>query len=236
MTAVRAEDLLGNAVRALAPDPAANPLVPLIERGEAPAETLAALALEQRWVIPADRTAFQHLAARADPASAAFFAALAAGEELAQGRLSAFAQACGVHGERSGTYVPRPGCQAYPAYVAWLSLNASPPDAVVALTANFSAWGGYCARIATGLRTHYGFGDDSCAFFDLFAEPAPELDALATAAVQGALDAGALDMDLARTYGSLLQTYEAMFWDALRCTVEGTSRSGPAIRAGAQNT
>ncbi|MFI0808667.1 thiaminase II/PqqC family protein [Streptomyces echinatus] len=216
MNAVTAEDLLDNAARTLAPDPAANALVPLIERGEAPRETLAVLALEQQWVIPADRTAFRHLADRADPASAAFFAALAAGEDLAEHRLSAFARACGVSPERSRTYVPRPGCQAYPAYVAWLSLNASPPDAVVALTANFSAWGDCCARIADGLRTHYGFGDEACAFFDLFAEPSPELDARATAAVRAALDTGALDLDLARTHGRLLQAYEALFWDSLR--------------------
>ncbi|MGW4567381.1 hypothetical protein ACWEN3_35010 [Streptomyces sp. NPDC004561] len=95
--------------------------------------------------------------------------------------------------------------------MAWLALNASPPDAVAALTANFSAWGGCCGRIAAGLRTHYGFADDACAFFDLFAGPSPDLDSLATAAVQAALDAGSPDTDLAHTYGSLLQAYEAMF-------------------------
>ncbi len=42
----------------------------------------------------------------------------------------------------AASYEPLPGCQAYPAYVAWLALNASPADVVLALTANFSAWGG----------------------------------------------------------------------------------------------
>ncbi|GHE02763.1 hypothetical protein [Streptomyces alanosinicus] len=102
-----------------------------------------------------------------------------------------------------------------PRHVSWLALNASPADVVLALTANFSAWGGYCARIATGLRTHYGFGDEACAFFDFFAEPAPDLDAQAASAVQAGLDSGTLDPDSAHTYGTLLQKYESMFWSTL---------------------
>ncbi|CAL2060020.1 protein of unknown function [Streptomyces murinus] len=59
--------------------------MPLVERGEAPVGILAVPALEQRWVIPVDRAAFEHLAARVGSASAAFFGALAAGEESAPG-------------------------------------------------------------------------------------------------------------------------------------------------------
>ncbi|MFJ4080628.1 transcriptional regulator [Streptomyces iakyrus] len=213
-----ARDLLRTTTAALAPDPEANPLVPRIAAGTAPRATLAALALEQTWVIPADRRAFEHLAVRsaaADPEAAAFFTALAQGEALAGEHLAAFTRASSS--ERA-SYEPLPGCQAYPAYVAWLALNAAPADVVLALTANFSAWGGYCATIATALREHYGFTDEACAFFDFFAEPSPDLDRLATAAVQAALDAGRLDEKRARTYGRLLQTYEAMFWDALSAT------------------
>lgn len=210
-----AEKLLETTTRALAPDPAANPFVPLVERGEAPRENLARLALEQQWVIPADRRSFDHLAQRADPASAAFFATLATGEELAARHLTAFARACGVTQDRSRAYVPLAGCQAYPAYVSWLALNAAPADVVLALTANFSAWGGYCGRIAAGLRAHYGLTDESCAFFDFFAAPAPLLDEQATAAVRAGLDTGSLSPDRAHTYGGLLQAYEAMFWTSL---------------------
>ncbi|MBX7551015.1 transcriptional regulator [Streptomyces sp. tea 10] len=210
-----AAELLRTTTRALAPDPAANRFVPLVERGTAPPEALARLALEQRWVIPADRRAFQHLAKRADPAAAAYFTTLATGEELAAEHLTAFARACGVTEERARAYIPLPGCQAYPAYVSWLALNASPTDTVLALTANFSAWGGYCARIADGLRTRYGFTDDACAFFDFFAAPAPDLDAQARAAVQAGLDEGTLSTADANTYGTLLQTYESMFWESL---------------------
>ncbi|MFF5969329.1 transcriptional regulator [Streptomyces collinus] len=210
-----ARDLLRTTTAALAPDPEANPLVPRIAAGTAPLAALAALALEQSWVIPADRRAFEHLAVRsaaADPQAAAFFTTLAEGEALAGERLVAFARACRA---QEASYEPLPGCQAYPAYVAWLALNAAPADVVLALTANFSAWGGYCATIATALREHYGFTDEACAFFDFFAEPSPDLDRLAVAAVEAALDAGRLDGKRAHTYGRLLQTYEASFWSAL---------------------
>ncbi|MGW0613963.1 thiaminase II/PqqC family protein [Streptomyces sp. NPDC002788] len=213
-----ARDLLKTTTADLAPDPRANPLVPRIADGTAPRSTLAALALEQMWVIPADRRAFEYVAERSlatDPESAAFFRALAEGEALAGERLVTFARACGVDEAREASYEPLPGCQAYPAYVAWLALNASPADAVLALAANFSAWGGYCATIAGALRGHYGFTDGACAFFDFFAEPSPELDRLATEAVRAALDAGRLDKARARAHGRLLQTYEAMFWSAL---------------------
>ncbi|GHH93304.1 transcriptional regulator [Streptomyces capillispiralis] len=213
-----ARELLETTTRELAPDPRSNPLVPLIARGEADRATLAALALEQRWVIPADRTAFLHLAERsaAAPETAAYFTALADGEALAAGHLEVFAAACGVDATRAEAYDPLPGCQSYPAYVAWLALNAEPADIVLALTANFSAWGGYCATIAGALRTHYGFTDEACAFFDFFAEPAPGLDDAGVKAVRAALDEGRLDEHRAQRYARLLQRYEAMFWSALR--------------------
>lgn len=213
-----ARDLLTTTTAELAPDPQSNPLVPRIARGEAPSSTLAALALEQSWVIPADRRAFLHLAERSlatDPEAAAFFRTLAEGEALAEERLSSFARACGVTETRTAAYEPLPGCQAYPAYVAWLALNASPADVVLALTANFSAWGGYCTTIAEALRAHYGFTQEACAFFDFFAEPSAELDEMATAAVQAALDAGRLDEKRAHEHGRLLQVYEASFWSTL---------------------
>ncbi|MCF1594093.1 transcriptional regulator [Streptomyces muensis] len=192
-----------------------NPLVPLIASGEADrTTTLAALALEQSWVIPADRRAFLHLARRATPdapESAAFFTLLAEGEVLAGERLGAFATACGVTEARAAAYEPLPGCQAYPAYVAWLALNASPPEAVLALTVNFAAWGGYCATIAEALRRHYGFTDEACAFFDFFAEPSPELDRQA----QAALEEGKPDESRGHEYGRLLQSYENQFWSTL---------------------
>jgi hypothetical protein len=191
----------------------ANRLVPLIASGAAPRETLATLALEQHRVIAADRRSFLHLAQRAttEPETAEFFTLLAQGEALAGERLTVFAEACGVDEGRTAAYDPLTGCQAYPAYVAWLALNAPPTEVVVALTSNFAEWGGYCATIAEALRRHYGFTDEACGFFDFFAEPAPDLEGKATAAVQE----GKVDEGRVRRYGRLLQSYEAMFWDSL---------------------
>ncbi|MFF3660978.1 transcriptional regulator [Streptomyces olivochromogenes] len=212
-----ARELLEDTTGKLAPDPHANRLLPLIARGAAQPSTLAALALEQRHVIAADRRAFLHLVERPDvePQSAAFFAALAGGEALAQARLDVFAAACGVDEARAAAYEPLADCQAYPAYVAWLALNGSPADVVLALSGNFTTWGGYCATIAEALRRHYGFGGEVCGFFDFFAAPAPELELKALAAVQAGLDAGRIGETEVLRYGRLLQSYEAKFWHAL---------------------
>ncbi|MPY52508.1 thiaminase II/PqqC family protein [Streptomyces acidicola] len=213
-----ARELLDTTTGRLAPDPGTNRLLPLIARGAAGRDTLAALALEQSHVIAADRRSFRHLAERSaaeEPASAPFFEMLAEGEELAGQRLGKFAGACGVDEARAVAYEPLPGCQAYPSYVARLALDGTPADIVLALSANFSAWGGYCATIADALRRHYGFSDEACGFFDFFAEPAPELDQRAREAVQAGLEAGRIDEDLVHRYGRLLQSYETMFWHTL---------------------
>ncbi|MEU1532095.1 transcriptional regulator [Streptomyces fagopyri] len=211
-----ARELLEGTAGNPAPDPHANRLLPLIARGAAQRSTLAALALEQGQVIPADRRAFLHLAERPDtgPDCAAFFTALAEGEALALDRLAAYADACGAGAARTA-YEPLAGCQSYPAYVAWLAMNGSPAEVVLALTADFDAWGGYCTTIAEALRHHYGFTDEACGFFDLFAEPAPELRQLALAAVREGLETGRLDEDRALRQGRVLRTCETSFWHAL---------------------
>ncbi|WP_055491333.1 hypothetical protein [Streptomyces sp. TP-A0356] len=212
-----ARELLETTTGKLAPDPHANRLLPLIGRGAARTATLAALALEQRHVIAADRRAFLHLAERSGerPACAAFFTMLAEGEALAQDRLGAYAAGCGAGEAETAVYEPLADCQAYPAYVAWLALNGEPADVALALSVNFATWGRYCATIALALRRQYGFGDAACAFFDLFAEPSPELDRKARAAIQEGLDTDSLDEARAHRYGRLLGSYEARFWHAL---------------------
>ncbi|MFD4631024.1 transcriptional regulator [Streptomyces sp. NPDC058284] len=213
-----AHELLRSAADRLAPDPGTNPLVPRIAEGSAPVRTMALLALEQRHVIPADRRSFQHLSRRAaeskDLESAAFFDTLADGESLAAERLTPLLDACAVGADEAATYAPRAGCQAYPAYVAWLALNGEPVDVVLALTANFAVWGRSCETIARALRERYGFADEACGFFDLFAEPAPDLDRQALAAVQAGLDRNRVTTAHLR-FGRLLGRYEEMFWETL---------------------
>ena len=223
-----ARELLDNTTGKLAPDPHANRLLPLIARGAAQRSTLAALGLEQHHVIAADLRAFHHLAQRsaAEPECAAFFTLLAEGEALAQQRLGAYAAACGTDAARTAAYEPLADCQAYPAYVAWLALNGSPVDVVLALSANFAAWGGYCEAIAEALRRHYGFPDEACGFFDLFATPAPDLERKAQAAVQAGLDAGRVDEEAVYRYGRLLGSYESTFWHALWELDQRTGHTG----------
>jgi hypothetical protein len=213
--AASARELLESTRRELAPGEHENRLVPLVARGSASREALAALAAEQHRIIPSDRRSFLLLAARAtDPAASAFFADLAQGEVLALEKLAGFAAACGLGERELHAYEPRAGCQAYPAYVAWLALNGEPGDVVLALVANFAAWGSYCAAVARALREHYGFDDAGCAFFDFFAAPPPGGDEPALAVVQRALDGGTT-AGRAREHGRLLQRYELLFWNTL---------------------
>ncbi|MDI3419364.1 thiaminase II/PqqC family protein [Streptomyces luteolus] len=204
----------------LSPDPARNAFVAEVEQGTARQIAISTLTLEQRHVIPSDRRAFAHLAERAAalgaPASAAFFATLAEGERTAADHLAPLAAACGLDAAAIDAYEPLPGCQAYPSYVARLALTGHPAEVVLALSANFAAWGDSCARIGHGLRGHYGYDDDSCAFFDFFAAPAPALAEQAEAAVQEGLDGvDGLDVSAACRSGRLLQSYERLFWDTL---------------------
>ncbi|MEV6511226.1 hypothetical protein [Streptomyces sp. NPDC051642] len=59
------------------------------------------------------------------------------------------------------------------------------------------------------MREHYTFTDEACDFFDFFAEPSPELEQRATAAVR----AGKVNEGLVNTYSTLLKHYEARLWN-----------------------
>jgi TENA/THI-4/PQQC family protein len=207
-----ASEVLDEIRRGLAPEEGENRFVPLVEAGTASREAIGALAAEERRIVMSDWRSFLTLAARApEPAARGFFTALAQGEGLVLPMLTPLAEASGVD---SAGYRPRPGCQAYSSFVAWLALNAEPAAAVLAMLANFSAWGEYCGAIGAALRKHYGFDDEACGFFDFFASPVPELEEQALAAVQAGLDSG-VSLDAAWDHGRLLQGYELMFWNTL---------------------
>jgi hypothetical protein len=192
-----------------------NRLVPLIESGSAPVDVVAALGAEEYRIVASDRRSFLTLAARsADPGGVGFFGGLGQGESLALAMIPALVGAAGMDTDALERYEPRAGCQAYPAYVAWLALNADPAEVALAMLVNFDAWGGYCAAIGQALRKRYGFGDEACGFFDFFATPVPELEQQALTCVQAALDGGR-PLASAHRYGRLLQTYEATFWNTL---------------------
>ncbi|MBB5957955.1 thiaminase [Saccharothrix tamanrassetensis] len=210
-----AQELLDRIRREVADEHGENRFVPLVAEGTASVASIGALAAEESRIVPADWRSFLTLAARADePAGRAFFTGLAQGEGLVLPLLTPLAAAAGLDEQAVREYRPEPGCQAYAAYVAWLALNADPAVAAVAILTNFAAFGEYCAAIARGLRTHYGFDDEAVAFFDFFATPAPELEQQGLAAVQAGLDAG-VSFDRAVEYVRLLQGYELMFWNTL---------------------
>jgi len=109
---------------------------------------------------------------------------------------------------------PMPGCQAYPAYVAWLAAYGSAADFAAAFLVNLPAWGSSCARMSAALKGKYGLSPEAVAFFDLFAAPAPEFEADSLRVIQAGLDRGVDLRGVARA-ARLIQAYELMFWDTL---------------------
>ena len=207
-------ELLAAVQAELAPRDDENRLVPLIADGTAPRSVFGVIAAEELRIVPSDWRSLHTLAARSDePAARSYFGGLAGGEQQALALLGPLAEEAGLTPDAVRDYEPLPGCQAYPSYFAWLALNAAPAEVAVAITANFAAWGRYCAAIATGMSEHYGFGTGASAFFQFFAEPLP--DDAAVAAIQAGLDAGTLDERKARRYARLFQAYELMFWNTL---------------------
>jgi len=217
---MNAHDLVQALCTEVAPEEHDNRLVTAVAQGRASREVMGALAAEEARIVASDRRSFLLLAARTDqPAAMDFFTELAQGEGAALATLPALAAAAGLDEAGVYAYRVRAGCQAYPAYLAWLALSGDPVEVALAVLANFAAWGGYCATLARALREHYGFDDAACAFFDLFAAPGEEaspspLEAHALGAIEARLAVGDT-LANSHEYGRLLQSYERMFWNTL---------------------
>lgn len=207
-------DLLAAVQAELAPRDGENRLPGLIAAGAAPRSVFGVIAAEELRIVASDWRSLHTLAARSEePAARGYFGGLAAGEQQALATLGPLAEEAGLSPDAVREHEPLAGCQAYPSYFAWLALNGAPAEVALAITANFDAWGRYCAEIAGGMREHYGFSAPACGFFDFFAEPLP--DDAAVAAIQAGLDAGTLDQRRVRQYARLFQSYELMFWNTL---------------------
>ncbi|WP_067804660.1 transcriptional regulator [Nocardia beijingensis] len=208
-----ARDLLYGIQAELAPHDDDNRMVPLISVGEAPRAVFAAIAAEEQRITSSDWRSFHAMAARADdPHVRAFLDGLPPGERQALALLDALVAAAGPD---QGMEPPRAGCQAYPAYVAWLALNAEPSAATAGIYANVAAFGRYCRVVADSMRTNYEFDDPACAFFDFFAADNHEYEQRALAAIQAGIDTGRLNPNDAHLYARLFQNYELMFWNTL---------------------
>jgi hypothetical protein len=209
------------AVRAeLAPAEGSNRLVPLVTEGRLPRERIAWLAAEEYRIGRSDRRSFLHMAARfPEPPTGDFFVGLAQSENIALGKLVDLAAAVGWSVRDLEEYEPRPGCQAYAHYVAWMALNGAQSDVVIALVANFAAWGSYCGAVADGLRRHYGLTGEALGFLDMFAIPVPEFEEQTLAVVQANTGPGA-PAESARRMARHVQAYELSFWNTLAEGVE----------------
>jgi thiaminase len=212
---MKARDLIQRVRAELRPGSNDNAFVTMIERGAAPRAAIRMFAAEEHHVVSSDTRTFLTLATKAsEPRARDFFMSLAAGEAASSALLPPFANAAGMSSDELLAYEPSAGCQAFSAYEAWLAMNGETTDVILAYLLNISEWDGSCARMATGLRQHYGFGDEACGFVDFFATPDGELEDQAVAAVQAALDAGWRPKHAVR-YGRLLQAYDAQFWATL---------------------
>jgi hypothetical protein len=210
-----ARDLLDAIRRDAAAEKAENRFLALVTAGDAPRERLLGFAVQQTRLRGSDRRSFLHLASRSGDPASVFFAGLADTERHALDLLVVFAEA--LEGKPVlGPAEPVPGCQAYPAYVAWLALNAPPADAVLALTADMAVWAGAFETMAQALREHPGYGLDerACAFFDLIAAPGEQVEADALAIVQSHIDSGRPPVR-APVYARMLHSYGQMFWKSL---------------------
>lgn len=186
-----------------------------LEDGAAPQETLRVFVGEQYRILQSDRRSFAQLAARfPEHPSGGFFLAMAAGEGEALERLVSLAAAVGVGDDELRTYEPRAGCQAYPAFVAWLALNGSRLDVALAFLVNLDAWGANCARMGQALAERYNLPAEALTFFELFATPPPGFREEITAVARAGLRAGD-PQAAARRAARLLQAYELRFWDSL---------------------
>jgi TENA/THI-4/PQQC family len=213
-------DVLESVRGELAPAEGGNRLVPLVAEGRLPRERIAWLAAEEYRIVRSDRRSFLQLAARfPEPPTGDFFTGLAQGESLALAKVIDLAAALGWSVPDIEAYEPQPGCQAYPHYLAWMALNSARPDVVVALVANFAAWGGYCRAVADGLRRHYGLDEVAVGFFDLFGTTVPEVEEQTLAVVRANVGADG-PSEPARRMARMVQAYELSFWNTLAEGVE----------------
>ena len=193
----------------------AHPYLSAVEEGRITKEKLRLFAGEQYRIINSDLRSVALLVSRQGGApNRDFFLGALQGEAAARDALLAFTKALEMSEDDLRAYEPKPGCQAYPAYVAWLASYGSAADFAAAFLANLPAWGSSCARMSAALKSKYGLSSEAVAFFDLFAAPAPEFEADSLRVIQDGLDRDVDPRGVARA-ARLIQAYELMYWDTL---------------------
>jgi len=194
---------------------AGHPYLAALEEGRIAKEKLRLVAGEQHHIIASDLRSIALLLNRhAHLPSRDYLLDLLPGAVAASEALPAFAAAVGASGDGLAAYEPLAGCQAYPAYVAWLALYGTDADFAAAFLVNLPTWGALCERMSAALRGAYGLAPEAVAFFDLFAAPQPEFEAGSLRVIQAGLDRGVDAASVGRA-ARMIQAYELMYWDAL---------------------
>lgn len=193
----------------------AHPYLAAVDEGRISKDNLRLFAGEQYHIINSDLRSAALLVSRLGhgPNRGFLFGTLQ-GEAVARGALLAFAGALGMSEDDLEGYEPMPGCQAYPAYVAWLAAYGSAADFAAAFLVNLPAWGSNCGRMSAALTGRYDLPPEAVAFFELFASPAPQFEEDCLQVIQWGLDHGADPVGVARA-ARIIQAYELMYWDTL---------------------
>jgi thiaminase len=194
----------------------AHPYLAALEDGRIPREDLRLIAGEQYHIINSDLRSIALLLHRhAHLPSRDFLLASLQAEAAARAALLVFAsRACDMSEDDLTAYEPIPGCQAYPAYVAWLAAYGSDAEFAAAFLVNLPAWGGACVRMSAALKEHYGLARGAVVFFDLFAQGDPRFEENSQRVIQDGLDRGVDGRVIARA-ARLIQAYELLYWDSL---------------------
>jgi hypothetical protein len=222
----RPRDYLEAIRRDLGNTASGNPYLELVSAAAVPRGRLGDFAAEQAQVRVSDRRSFLHLAARSNDPVGALFADFADAERRALNLLTIFTEALGRRVE-SGAGPQRAGCSAYPAFVAWLALNAQPVDAALAVVACRPAWSSGFTGIGRALRENpgYRFDEGACAFFDLMAALDAHTEDQLIGVVSMSVDAGQPPLRAAG-YARVLASYQGMFWNTLAVEAAAGQRGG----------
>ncbi len=179
---------------------------------------VAYLPKEEFYINASDLRSAEHLMIRFGQSSESqFFRDLAEGERFALSNVVTLAEALDCKKEELEQYQPDPYAQAYPAYFAWLALQGSEVEVIVALAASFSVWWTNCGRVAIALKNLYGVPAEATAFLTPFNQvPPPDspLDDFTYAVLERGLKQGVPAVNVVRA-ARLIQSFELFFWDSL---------------------
>ncbi|MGN9809487.1 hypothetical protein ACTMSW_09020 [Micromonospora sp. BQ11] len=207
--------VIRSAQQQIAAQAADNRFLELLEAGIVSRERLRRLAGELYPLVLSDRRSFALLASRFPTAPAGdLWLAMADGEGQALTLLLDFAAALNLTERQLRRYEPTPAAQAYPAYLAQVSLYGTRSDVALALLANVTESGGCSARVADALQSTYGFDDKAVGHFRFFADTPPSLVDQAAATLATGLSDGDDPVAAVRT-ARMVHAYESMFWNTL---------------------